>query len=55
MDIIRNYVVKIIIYIVLTSYISVIFPDNSYKKYIRLATGALLVMIVIKPLELLFS
>lgn len=55
MEIIKDYVEKIVLYIVLTSYVSVIFPDNSYKKYIRLVTGAVLVVIVMKPLEMIFA
>ncbi len=55
MDTIREYIEKIIMYVLLTSYLSVIFPDGSYKKYVRLVTGAILVVIVMKPLEILFT
>lgn len=55
MGAIKEYVEKIVIYVVLTSYVGVIFPNNSYRKYIRLVTGAILVVIVLKPLEILFA
>ncbi len=55
MDTIRDYVEKVVIYVLLTSYVSVIFPDGSYKKYIRFITGAVLVAIVMKPLEVFFT
>ena len=55
MEAIKEYVAKIVIYVILTSYVGVIFPNNSYRKYIRLVTGAILVMIVLEPLEIFFE
>lgn len=51
MDIIKEYVEKIIVYVILTSYISVILPNNTYRKYIKFVMGAILVVIVLEPIE----
>ncbi len=55
MEGIKEYAGKIVIYIVLTSYVGVLFPNNSYRKYIRLVMGAVLVAVVLKPLEIFFA
>lgn len=51
MDYIRDYAEKIVIFVILSAYIDILLPDNSYRKYIRLIFGAMLISIVIEPVS----
>ncbi len=55
MEFIKNYAEKIAVFVVLSVYIDIILPDNSYRKYIRLITGAMLIGIVIEPVSVLLK
>ncbi len=44
-----EYVIRIICFLVFSSVIMNILPDNNYKKYIRLFMGTLLIILVMKP------
>ena len=55
MDIIREYAEKITVFVILGAYIDVLMPSNSYRKYIRLIFGAVLISIVTEPLSALFG
>ncbi|MDF2803619.1 MAG: putative rane protein, partial [Anaerocolumna sp.] len=55
MNEIYSWVKSIIIFMVLTSIISNLLGKSSYKKYINLITGIILVILVISPLLKLFQ
>lgn len=44
------YIKEILVFLILVSVINNILPDSSYKKYIRLFTGLILIIIMISPL-----
>lgn len=46
-----EYIKNIVIYIILTGFVTIIMPNNSYRKYIGLVMGMMLVEIVIEPFE----
>ncbi len=49
MEYVKEYAEKIAVFVVLSVYIDLVLPDNSYRKYIRLIAGAVLIGIVIEP------
>lgn len=49
MDIISEYGEKIAVFVILSVYGELLLPDNSYRKYIRLVMGAVLMSIVLEP------
>lgn len=51
MENIIKYIKDIAVYVILTGFISIIIPNNSYKKYIKLVIGVILVAIVIEPIK----
>lgn len=55
MEFVKNYAEKIAVFVVLSVYIDLILPDNSYRKYIRLIVGAMLISIVIEPVSVLLK
>ena len=55
MDIIKAYSEKIAVFVVVSVYIDLIMPNNSYRKYIRLIVGAILVSMVIEPIFILLE
>lgn len=55
MEFIKNYAERIAVFVVLSVYIDLILPDNSYRKYIRLIVGAMLIGIVIEPVSFLLK
>ena len=55
MDIIIEYVSEITIYIILMEFILITVPENSYKGYIRLIIGSVLIIIVLKPIYCFFD
>lgn len=50
MNIIEIYVKEILVFLILTVIINNTLPDNNYKKYIRLFTGLILIIIMISPI-----
>lgn len=50
MIVIEVYVKEILVFLILTVIINNILPDNNYKKYIRLFTGLILIIIMISPI-----
>lgn len=55
MEFIKSYAERISVFVVLSVYIDLILPDNSYRKYIRLIVGAMLIGIVIEPVSVLLK
>lgn len=55
MDMIKAYSEKIAIFVVISAYIDLIMPNNSYRKYLRLIVGAMLVSMVIEPISILLE
>lgn len=55
MDIIKAYSEKIAVFVVVSVYIDLIMSNNSYRKYIRLIVGAILVSMVIEPISILLE
>lgn len=52
---ITDWIRSIIIYMLLVSVLLHLLPDESYRKYVRLAVGLLLLLIVIEPVSRLIS
>lgn len=52
---ITDWIRSIIIYMLLVSVLLHLIPDESYRKYVRIAVGLLLLLIVIEPVSSLFS
>ena len=50
-----EYVREITIYIILMEFILITVPENSYKGYIRLIIGSVLIIIVLKPIYSFFE
>lgn len=44
------YIKEILVFLILTAVINNVLPDNSYKKYIRLFSGLILIIILISPI-----
>lgn len=55
MEFIKNYAEKITVFVILSAYIDVLLPSNSYRKYIRLIFGAMLISIIIEPLSVILG
>lgn len=55
MEFIKSYAEKIAVFVVLSLYIDVILPDNSYRKYIRIIVGAMLIGVVTEPVRSLLG
>ena len=55
MEFIKSYAERIAVFVVMSVYIDLILPDNSYRKYIRLIVGAMLIGIVIEPVSVLMG
>ena len=50
MECITNWIKDIAFYVILMTLLLGILPNNSYKKYVRLFSGVILVLLVISPL-----
>lgn len=55
MEFIKSYAEKITVFVILSVYVDLILPNNSYRKYIRLIFGAMLIGIVIEPVSVLIK
>lgn len=55
MDIVKNYAERVSVFVVLSAYIDLVLPNNSYRKYIRIILGAILTSIVLEPLSMLLG
>jgi stage III sporulation protein AF len=55
MGVIYSWVKNIVIFLVLTTIITNLLGKSSYKKYVNLVTGIILVILVISPLLKLFQ
>jgi len=44
------YIKEILVFLILTAVINNLLPNNSYKKYVRLFTGLILIIILISPI-----
>ncbi|MBQ4068696.1 MAG: stage III sporulation protein AF [Lachnospiraceae bacterium] len=44
------YIKEILVFLILTAVINNLLPNNSYKKYVRLFTGLILIIILIAPI-----
>lgn len=51
MEMIKNYAEKIGIFVVMTAYMDLILPNNSYRKYVKLIAGAILISVVLEPVN----
>lgn len=49
MDKIIQYILNIAVYVILTGFVSIILPDNSFRRYTGLIMGIILVRIVLEP------
>ncbi len=50
MDIINNWIKNIVIYMILNAIVMNLLGDKSYKKYVSIVSGMILVLIIISPL-----
>lgn len=55
MDIVKGYAVSIIIVAFISAITEIIMPSDTYKKYIRLAVGAILLIVILTPITRLFQ
>lgn len=55
MNLLTDWVVQIIIFLLIATIIELVVPNNSMKKYVNLILGLLLILIFTKPLVYLFS
>ncbi|WP_174613772.1 stage III sporulation protein AF [Virgibacillus ihumii] len=55
MEILVDWVSKIIIFVLLASIIDLLIPATSMKKYIKLVVGLILILILLKPVFYLFD
>ena len=55
MDFLRDYTISIVMVSVLSVLLEIIMPPENYKKYIRMALGLLVVMVIISPVKKLFK
>lgn len=55
MEVIFAWVKSVVFYLILLTVVTHLMPNKKYEKYVRLFTGMLLVMIVIKPVTQVFS
>lgn len=50
LDFLRQWIINIAATIIFVSFIEIIMPDNSMRKYIRLVVGLLVMIVIINPL-----
>ncbi|WP_317367171.1 stage III sporulation protein AF [uncultured Tyzzerella sp.] len=50
-----SYIKNIILFLIFMSFIQVILPTNKYRSYINLVFGIILVLIMVKPLNIIFN
>ncbi len=55
MEAVFDWVKSIVFYLILLTVVTHLLPNKKYEKYLRLFTGMLLVMVVIKPVTQVFS
>ncbi|MFU0791502.1 stage III sporulation protein AF [Virgibacillus proomii] len=55
MEIVIQWVTQIIIFILLATVIDLLIPASSFKKYIKLVVGFILILILLKPIFFLFQ
>lgn len=55
MDFLRDYTISIVMVSVLSVLLEIIMPPENYKKYIRMALGLLVMMVIISPVKKLFK
>lgn len=55
MDIVKGYAISIIIVAFISAITEIIMPSDTYKKYIRLAVGAILLIVILTPITRLFQ
>ncbi len=55
MDAIFDWVKSIVFYLILLTVVTNLLPSKKYEKYVKLFTGMLMVIIVIKPITQVFS
>lgn len=55
MDVIIQWVTQIILFIILAAIIDLLIPVDSMKKYVKLAVGLILILILLKPVFYLFD
>lgn len=51
MDVIREYMQNISLYLIFDSFIGIILPCDKYKKYISLVSGFILILIMLAPIK----
>lgn len=55
MEVIIQWVTQIILFIILAAIIDLLIPVDSMKKYVKLAVGLILILILLKPVFYLFN
>ena len=50
-----DYIKSIILFLVFTSFIQIILPNNKFRSYVNLVFGMILIFIMIKPLNIIFD
>lgn len=55
MDAVYNWIKGIAFYLIIVLAIQNVLPDNKYKKYIKMFTGMILVLLIISPITNLFN
>ncbi|MFS0751473.1 stage III sporulation protein AF [Oceanobacillus sp. 1P07AA] len=55
MNLLIDWVTQIIIFIIIASIIDLLIPANDLKKYVRLVTGLVLILIILQPVFHLFD
>lgn len=50
MDVLGQWVQSIVIYLLLISFVYQVFPDSEYKKYMKVCTGLILMIVTIWPI-----
>lgn len=51
MDKIQQYILNIAVYVIMTGFVSIILPNNSFRKYMGLIIGIMLVRLVLEPFK----
>ena len=49
-----SYIRNVIIFLIFSSFIQIIFPNNKYKSYIRLVLGLVLISIMLTPIKKIY-
>lgn len=55
MDVIIQWVTQIILFVILAAIIDLLIPVDAMKKYVKLAVGLILILILLKPVFYLFD